>query len=97
MDPTTAKAVGAWLTADFSRRLGFTKIIVGGDSLEVAQALRKEDQCWNRYEMLINDTKVVLLSFPSWETSHVKRGANTAAHILAQYALQLGRRKSGKG
>lgn len=45
-EPAMTEAIGAWQTAMFGRRLGLSKVIVEGDSLEVVQALRKEDSCW---------------------------------------------------
>jgi ribonuclease HI len=90
VDPTTAEAVGAWQTVEFCRQMGFSEIIIEGDSIEVVQALRRGDSCWTSYGTVINDAKRGLLNVPQWEVSHVKRGANVVAHMLAKQALVLG-------
>jgi hypothetical protein len=59
-DPSTAEALAAWRLADICVRLGFNEVILEGDSLEVVQALNRDEPVWGRYGSLINDAKRLL-------------------------------------
>jgi hypothetical protein len=89
-DPTTAEAVGAWQAILFGQQLGLDYIVFEGDSLEVVNVMKNENYSWARYGMMLNATKVGLLSFPTWEFKHVRRGANVATHRLAKQAIVIG-------
>jgi hypothetical protein len=39
---------------------------------------------------VINDAKSLLTTFPQWEITQVRRGANGVGHYLARQALVLG-------
>jgi hypothetical protein len=58
--PTTAEALAAWKMAELCVKLGFNDVLLEGDSLEVVQALCKEEYTWGRYGTLINDSKLLL-------------------------------------
>jgi hypothetical protein len=73
--------------AVFGVELGYQRIILEGDALEIVQALRNKDPSWSRYGQLIEDTKAKLNSLPFWTVSHVCRNANEPAHRLAQAAI----------
>jgi hypothetical protein len=90
MDPTTAEAFGAWKLAALCVQLGFSDVILEGDSLEVVQALIREEPTWGRYGALINDTKQHLQQIQRWKICHVRRTANEAAHNLAKFAISVG-------
>jgi ribonuclease HI len=89
-DPTTAEALAAWRMADICVRLGFTEVILEGDSLEVVQALNREEPSWGRYGSLINDAKRLLQQLHNWKVCHVRRKANEATHRLAKFAFSIG-------
>jgi hypothetical protein len=42
---------------------------------------------WCKYGQVIRDTKIVLNTWRSWMTGHVRREANFAAHGLAKATL----------
>ncbi|XP_062166703.1 uncharacterized protein LOC133872984 [Alnus glutinosa] len=84
-----AKAMAALMAENFSRKLGFYKVILGGDALQIVQALGKEGSNWCIYGHLIEETREVLLSMQSWKVHHVRRNLNGAAHRLANVALSL--------
>jgi ribonuclease HI len=88
-DPTTAEALAAWKMAEVCVTMGFQQVHMEGDSLEVVQALSREDFTWGRYGPLINDAKLLLQHVQKWEVSHVRRTANEAAHTLAKLALTM--------
>jgi len=45
---------------NFSRELGFYKIILEGDALQIMQALKNESSNWYIYDHLIEETRGVL-------------------------------------
>jgi hypothetical protein len=87
--PTTAEAIVAWKLADVCLSLGFAKVVLEGDSLEVVKALQMEGPCWSRFGLMINDAKILLNSLQEWRVYHVKRMGNKAAHILAKHGLTV--------
>jgi hypothetical protein len=88
-DPTVAKVVVAWKGVAFCRTLGFQRVIFEGDALEIVNALRQDSPCWSHYGQMIEDTKVLLYSFPSWSIRHTEREANEAVHCCAKYPSKL--------
>jgi hypothetical protein len=88
-EPTTAEAITVWKLADVCSSLGFTKVVLEGDSLEVVKALQTEGPYWSRFGLMINDAKILLNSLSEWRVCHVKRMGNKAAHILAKHGLTV--------
>jgi ribonuclease HI len=88
VDPAVAEAYAALKAVEFCCDLGLWNILLEGDALEIVNALLLDDPSWSRYGHLIDDTKLLLQRFCSWEVQHVKRGANMAAHSLAKGALR---------
>ena len=62
--------------------------IVEKDSLQVIQALQNTSLNLSPYGQIVEDGRSVLCTRRSWVASHVKREANSAAHLLAKDALQ---------
>jgi hypothetical protein len=60
---------------------------VEGDVLEIVQALRANSVCHSSYGQLVEGAKLLLNMGDQWEAMHVHRFGNTAAHSLAQFAL----------
>ena len=52
--------------------------------------MRKEENCWRRYGILLNDAEDLIRSCQQWEVNHVTREDNGAAHRLAKMALLIG-------
>ncbi|XP_059429145.1 uncharacterized protein LOC132162954 [Corylus avellana] len=88
-DPTTTKALVAWKMVELCVCMEFQNVILEGDSLEVIQALRKEECSWGRCGTLINDTKLLLQNVDQWSFCHVKSTGNVAAYRLAKLAISL--------
>lgn len=55
--PITVEALAAWKMVGLCVLMEFNNVILEGDSLEVVQALRKEECTWGGYGTLINDAK----------------------------------------
>jgi hypothetical protein len=88
IDPIVAEGVRAWLSVELCHQLGFQRVVLEGDSLEIIQALCKE-KCWSSYGHLINDVKTLLHVIPQWEIHHVRRYSNIAVHRMAKMALTI--------
>jgi hypothetical protein len=87
VEPSIGEALGAWFGVSLSSEWGFQNMICEGDSLEVVSALRKTGPDWSCKGTLIDDTKALFHRFSTIEIRHVKRMANTGAHLLAKFAL----------
>jgi hypothetical protein len=88
-DPATAEAIVAWMMADFCCKLGFRRVVLEGDSMEVVTALKRGGNCSERYGHFVDDARQLLNSLELWHVQHVGREANTVAHELAQHGATL--------
>jgi ribonuclease HI len=86
-DPTVAEAMGAWHAFSLCRALGLSKVVFEGDSSIVVAALNNENPTCSSYGHIVVDTRSLFQSFHAVEIRHVQRVANTAAHVLAKFAL----------
>jgi ribonuclease HI len=91
LDPTMAEAAAALLAVEFSRDSGLQHVILEGDSKNVVLALSETNANLSRYGQIIEDAKVVLRGFRSWEVRHVYRQANMAAQEakLREYVQKI--------
>jgi ribonuclease HI len=87
-EPTFGEAMGARGAIEFSRELGFSEIVLEGDSKQVIAALLSKERSWCKFGHIIGDTLVVLQSFKRWEAGHARRTVNGAAHGLAKAAIK---------
>ena len=85
-DLATGEAMAALVAVDLCRDMGVFDVILEGDSLEVVNSINEDLNSRRRYGHLLDDMKMVLSSFRSWEVMHVKRDANMAAHRLTKEA-----------
>jgi hypothetical protein len=67
--------------------MGFSSIVIEGDSREVVMALENSGDCCVSYRNLVSKTRILLSSFPHWKIAHVGRDGNKAAHCLAKLAV----------
>ena len=88
-EPTTAEAIAVWKLVDVCLSLGYAKVVLEGNSLEVVKALQTEGPCWSRFGLMIKDAKILLNSLQEWRVSHVKQMRKKAAHILAKHGLTV--------
>ena len=58
-----------------------------GDSIQVLNALKSEEQVWSNFRHLVDDTKYAMRNVPGWKCCHVRRDANGAAHNLVKAAV----------
>ena len=69
----------------FAQEVGFSSIILEGDSERVIKSLRSEKPSFASFGHLIEDAKVLIESFVNFTVSHVKRQGNSIAHKLARH------------
>nr|XP_023898148.1 uncharacterized protein LOC112010025 [Quercus suber] len=79
-----AKAVEVGL--QFAKLLGVSDFIVEGDSLIVSRALSHSFSAPTSIDAVILSIRSAALEFHNVDFSHVKRNANSPAHLLAKYA-----------
>ena len=73
----------------FAQEVGFSSIILEGDSERVIKSLRSEKSSFASFGHLIEDAKVLTESFVDFTVSHVRRQGNYVAHKLARHVSDL--------
>ena len=68
----------------FAQEVGFSSVILKGDSKRVIKSLRSEESFFASFGHLIEDAKVIAESFVCFIVSHVKRQGNSVVHKLAR-------------
>jgi hypothetical protein len=66
------EAMAVLTTTILIGQLGLTNAILEGDSLELVQALRREERSWTKYGPILEETKELLHGCHSWEICHVR-------------------------
>lgn len=85
--PFDAEAYGLMLATVFIKELRLAQVCLG-DSKQVVDLLLNQGVDWRMGGCLIGDARQILNSCARWNTSHVYREANKAAHQLAKAALE---------
>jgi hypothetical protein len=88
-DPIITESTVAWQAALFYRDLGYQRVELEGDALQVVHALRKECCNLSKYEHIIEETCGVLNSLFQWKVSRIWQMANEAGHTFAKETLIL--------
>jgi hypothetical protein len=83
------EAMAVLTTTILIGQLGLTDAILEGDSLELVQALRREERSWTKYGPILEETKELLHGCHSWEICHVRRTTNEAVHMTAKIDVSL--------
>ena len=81
-----AEITAAVQAIKFAHEIGPRNIILERASLSVVERLlaHEEDSSW--WGNLVQEAKMGLMQFRTWEVSHTRNEANNAAHILARHA-----------
>lgn len=66
--------------AQLCNELGQQTVILEGDAKQVVDAITGRGSSWSRYGHIVEDIRVMLQAFSSWECVHVSREANNATH-----------------
>ena len=74
---------------EFSREVGFSRVIIEGDCLNVMRALFVSTENSSLLGHIYEDIKFNLRGMHVLSINWVKRGGNMVAHTLAKYARNL--------
>jgi ribonuclease HI len=88
VEPVAAEGLAAFYAVEFSRDMCFNDIILEGDALQIVAAVQTDSQHWSRFGHIVDGIKLGLSQLRSWQINHVKRDANSAAHVLAREAIK---------
>ena len=86
LGPLEAEAEAVEVGLQFAKLLGVSDFIVEGDSLIVSRALSHSFSAPASIDAMIMGIRSAALEFHNVDFSHVKRNANSPAHLLAKYA-----------
>jgi ribonuclease HI len=89
----TTKALAAIFTLRFSIEVGLDRVCLEGDAKNVVDALNSIDANWSKISHIVEDAKILLQKFTSWEVTFVNCEANFGAHNLAKLAAQMGMKR----
>ena len=68
---------------------GFSDLIIEGDNVEVIKAISSPRVNCSRLGHIYDDIRCLAVGLCAWPTSWVRRSANGAAHLLAQFAREI--------
>ena len=85
--PLEAESKAVEVGLQFARQLGVSDLTIQGDALIVSRALNQSSSSVPAsIDAVIMGIRLAVLEFNNVFFSHVKRSANTPAHLLAKYA-----------
>jgi hypothetical protein len=88
-DPATAKAFAARRAVEFCLEVRIYDVFLEGESLSVVKAMKYSQPNWLPYGQIIDDIKGMLGSLRRHFIRHVKREANSAAHVSQKFATRI--------
>ncbi|XP_048494306.1 uncharacterized protein LOC125494668 [Beta vulgaris subsp. vulgaris] len=88
--PALAEAGAAQFGVEVARRMGFEKVMLESDSINVVQAIRQRQRGAAPIFLLFDDIIDMSSYFSSFQCSHVKRAGNTIAHNVARWDVMVG-------
>lgn len=86
LGPLEAESKAVEIGMQFAKQLGLSDIIMEGDLLLVSRALNQSSSPPDSIDAVIMGISLASLEFQTVYFSHVKRNANSPAHLLAKYA-----------
>ena len=86
LGPLEAESKVVEVGLQFAKQLEVSDFIIKGDSLIFSRALSQSSLVLASIDVVIMGIRSVALEFHNVYFSHVKRNANTPAHLLAKYA-----------
>ena len=84
-----AEATAAKEGIALARDLELREVVIEGDASMVMSALVNADQSSSSIKKLVESSRTRLKAFKKWETNHVRRYCNIAAHLLAGNACNV--------
>jgi hypothetical protein len=84
IDPTMVEAWATLQALLFCREIGLFDIILEGDAMQIVTTISTDLLNWSRFEHFIEGIKKKVLLLRSFRLFHVRRDANSTAHMLAK-------------
>ncbi|KAL2941941.1 hypothetical protein RDABS01_030291 [Bienertia sinuspersici] len=85
-----AEAMAALFGVQVARRFGFEKVIMECDSLAVVRHITTNAEGCSPIFLFVNEVNSLKNSFVNFVCSHVKRGGNCVAHLIAKEFVEVG-------
>ena len=76
------ESLAAATALSFATNLDFQRVVLEGDSMEVIQALRENDQSLTTTGLLLEDVRMLYQNFEQLLYSHTKSDGNAVAHSM---------------
>ncbi|KAL4310628.1 hypothetical protein GQ457_01G034890 [Hibiscus cannabinus] len=89
-DAFMAEALACHQAVTFAWELGFTRVVLEGDSRTVIQKCQSDLIDTSLISPVIADIKLICRNFTALDFGFVRRGANAAEHTLAQEGKEFG-------
>ncbi|KAF5468669.1 hypothetical protein F2P56_012808 [Juglans regia] len=89
-NPYVAEALSLRKAVTFCSEMGFSDVVLGGDSLIIVNATKSGEEIGAEYGCIIDDVRRIMNGRLSWDVRFVYREANNTAHKLARLALTVG-------
>lgn len=83
------RALALVIVVNFYKDTGLSNLIVEGDVIHVVNLLKENLKDWSQGGVLVAKAKSLLNSYTCWSTTHVRRTAKQAAHLLAREAAMF--------
>ena len=81
------ESLAAATALSFATNLGFRRVVLEGDLMEVIQALRENAESLTPTGLLLEDVRMLSQNFEQLLYSRIKKEGNFVAHNLTKYAL----------
>nr|POF10641.1 hypothetical protein CFP56_27199 [Quercus suber] len=88
-DSTEAEVLACRRALEFAIDIGFSELVIEGDSAQVLNSLRSTDTNMSRLGHIFADIQCLVAGLQWVEVKLVKRVANGVAHSLARYAKTI--------
>ena len=88
-DSTKAEVLTCRRALEFAINIGFSELVIEGDSAQVLNSLKSTDTNWSRLGHISADIQCLMAGLQWVEVKLEKRDANCVAHSLARYAKNL--------
>lgn len=85
-----AEASAALYGAALAKRLGYDKVILECDAMNVVRTIDKGEEGAAPIFLFYEDIRKVISHFSFFKCIHVRRGGNTAAHLVARWEVEFG-------
>ncbi|XP_021839401.2 uncharacterized protein [Spinacia oleracea] len=87
--PNVAEASIALYGVALAKRLGYEKVMLECDAINIVRTIDKNEEGAPPIFLFFNDIRRVKSQFSFFKCVHVRRGGNTAAHLVARWEVNV--------